>query len=304
MRDWTRPATSHDIVSTFAYHRPGTIAELWQLLAESAQGVKLLAGGTDLLVPVNKGTELPRVVIDLKRLDLLRSDISAVGGHLRVGALNVLTDLIGDPRIGRHFPALLEAAAAVGSVQIRNRATLVGNICNASPAADTAPALLVFGAVVNILGPRGERSVPLEEFFLGPGLTVLQPAEIVTSIDLPLPPEVNGSAFVRVTRRRGFDLGTVSVSCLLVPGAAARFGFGAVAPRPLLAVDDTITLGDPDADPTEQSEALDHLLEVSSPISDLRASRNYRLAMLASLSRRALQLAAQRLRSARNGAAA
>jgi len=143
-----------------------------------------------------------------------------------------------------------------------------------------------------------------QERVSGPAAEYFEPAEIVTSIDLPLPPEVNGSAFVRVTRRRGFDLGTVSVSCLLVPGAAARFGFGAVAPRPLLAVDDTITLGDPDADPTEQSEALDHLLEVSSPISDLRASRDYRLAMLASLSRRALQLAAQRLRSARNGAAA
>lgn len=289
-------------MSTFAYHRPESVEAFLRVLAESSGPIELLAGGTDVLVALNKGTRRPQAVVDLKRLDLLPSDIVELDGRLRVGALNVMTDLIADPRVRRHFEALVEAAEVVGSVQIRNRATLVGNVCNASPAADTVPALLVYGATVKVLSEHGEHAVPVAEFFTGPGATVLERGELVTSIELPLPREPRGASFLRVTRRRGFDLGTVSVACLVTPGAPARFGFGAVAARPVLAIDESGVLGPGSADPGPQDLALERLLALTSPISDIRGSADYRQAMLRTLSRRALELARERLATAANGA--
>jgi CO/xanthine dehydrogenase FAD-binding subunit len=275
-------------VSTFAYHRPESVEALRRVLAEAPGPVELLAGGTDVLVGITKETSRPAVVVDLKGLDVLRRDVEQVGGALRVGALCVLSDVIADARVQRDFEALVEAAAVVGSVQIRNRATLAGNVCNASPAADTAPALLVYGAHVNVLGEAGERAVPLEDFFLGPRSTALAPGELVTSIDLPLPAGPRGAAFVRIARRRGFDLGTVSVACLVGDDGSARFGFGAVAARPLLALHDGVL----------EDRAVERLVAAASPISDVRGSREYRLAMLASLVRRAHASASERLAAA------
>ena len=206
---------------SFAYASPGTMEELLSLLNEHGPAAKLLAGGTDLMVQLRSGRVLPRIVIDLKRVKTLRPDIVETGPParpcLRVGARTVMTDLIQDERVRRHFPALVEAAGVVGSVQIRNRATLAGNICNASPAADTAPALLVYDAIVNITGLHRARSVPLREFFTGPGRTVLERAEVVESIDLPLPAGPRGAAFGRMTRRRGVDLATINLCCLVKP---------------------------------------------------------------------------------------
>ena len=130
----------------------------------------------------------------------------------------------------------MEAARVVGSVQIRNRATLAGNICNASPAADTAPPLLAYGAVVYTRGIAGERRVPLQQFFTGPGRTVLGRDEIVTSIDLPLPTGPVGAAFMRLTRRRGVDLATLTVCCVMSGSGQMRVALGAVAPTPLLVI--------------------------------------------------------------------
>ena len=288
-------------MTPFAYHRPESIDAFRRVLAEAGDGVELLAGGTDVLVGLNKGTRRPAVLVDLKRLDVLRPEIEEVDGFVRVGALAVMSDLIADERVRRGFPALVESAVVVGSVQIRNRATLAGNVCNASPAADTVPALLVYGARVNVLGAAGGRTVPVAEFFIGPGETVLGHGELVTSIDLPVPSEPQGAAFVRVTRRRGFDLGTVSVACLVRRGAPVRFGLGAVAARPVLAVDESGVLGLPGADPEAAERALAELVAQTSPISDIRGSREYRLAMLASTSRRALAAALDRLAEREDG---
>jgi len=282
-------------VTTFAYHRPDTVEDLHRVLAETPGRVELLAGGTDVLVGVTKGTSRPEAIIDLKRVEVLSSTLESHNGALRVGALALLRDLIDDDRIQRDFEALVEAAAVVGSVQIRNRATLVGNVCNASPAADTIPTLLVYGARVNVLGADGERTVPLEEFFTGPGTTVLRLGDLVTSIDLPAPTGPRGAAFDRLTRRRGFDLGTVSVACLVAPGMPTRFGLGAVAPTPLFALDEWGVLGPSAGDPAAEDRALAELAACASPISDVRGSREYRLAMLAVLCRRVLALARARL---------
>ena len=180
----------------------------------------------------------PSVVVDLKRARGLESTIVQVGSSLRVGARSVMADLLADERVRTHFPALVEAARVVGSAQIRHRATLVGNICNASPAADTAPPLLVYDAAANIVGPAGARRVPVAEFFTGPGRTVLSRGEIVSSIDLPIPEGRTGAAFTRLTRRRGVDLASLTVSCLIKPSGGARLAFGAVAPTPVVIEDD------------------------------------------------------------------
>jgi carbon-monoxide dehydrogenase medium subunit len=221
----------------------------------------------------------PVTVVDLKKVSELRTGIVERDSLLRIGALTTMTALIRDSRVRRHFPALVQAASVVGSVQIRNRATLAGNICNASPAADTAPPLLVYGATVSIAGTAGCRSVPVGDFFTGPGRTVLQRGEIVESIDLPLPPRGLRAAFGRVTRRRGVDLATINLCCASEESGAVRLAYGAVGPRPFLVQGQT------------EEEAMERALAEASPISDVRGSREYRLAMLQVMTRRLLESA-------------
>jgi carbon-monoxide dehydrogenase medium subunit len=273
---------------SFHYVRPNSLDKVVELLGAHGAAARLLAGGTDLLVRFRLGHVRPTIVIDLKKADGLSADITEVGSSLRVGARVVMADLIADERIRRHFPALVEAARVVGSVQIRNRATLAGNICNASPAADTAPALLVYGALVNVIGPKGARQVPISNFFTGPGTTVLARDEIVASIDLPVPAAPVGAAFGRLTRRRGVDLATLNVCCLVPPSGQTRIALGAVAPRPLLIHDDN------------GGAMIDRAMAHTSPISDVRASREYRAAMLPVIIRRTLQIATDRLQRAQH----
>ena len=288
-------------MSTFKYYRPKRLEELWQLMTEYNNSFSLLAGGTDLLVRIRKGRTNSRALIDIKGVEELHGGVQEIQGGLRVGALALMSDLIDDNRLQRQFSALVEAMQWVGSVQIRNRATLAGNICNASPAADTAPALLVYGTHVNILGPLGERTLSLENFFLAPGRSALSPHEIVQSIDIPYPETPNGAAFLRLTRRRGFDLATVSVACLLIPDSGlVRFGLGAVAPTPRLAIDAAGVLSRTEDDLAAKESALRKLAEQASPISDVRASKEYRQAMLLALMRKSLHIASQRLNHLRS----
>jgi carbon-monoxide dehydrogenase medium subunit len=271
-------------VTSFDYLRPESLDDLLSLV-RTHPDARLLAGGTDLLVRLRKGSGFPHVVIDVKRVSALRADVTLVGGGVRIGARTVITDIIDSKLLREHFPALVEAGLVVGSVQIRNRATLVGNICNASPAADTAPPLLVYDAVVNVIGTTGSRALPLEQFFAGPGRNTLAPGELVESVDLPLPKQRTGSAFGRLTRRRGVDLAIVNLSCVARESGDVRFAFGAVGPRPF-------------AVNTRADAPLQDLLHHASPISDLRASADYRAAMLPVLARRTLAIAIDRLRNA------
>jgi CO/xanthine dehydrogenase FAD-binding subunit len=281
-------------MNTFAYAKPKTLQEAVDLLTEYGSQARLLTGGTDLLVRIRHRHITPRLVIDLKRITDMPRGIQWSDSAVRIGALTVMSDIVREARMHSQFPALVEAAAVVGSVQIRNRATLAGNICNASPAADTAPPLLVYGAVVHITGPQGERQEPLEEFFKGPGQTALQRGDIVTAISLPLPEEGSGAAFYRITRRRGVDLATVNGACLVRPSGQSTFAFGAAAPRPFLAHEPSGRLSDPKTPQAEKETLFRKLLEQASPISDVRASKEYRQAMLLVVARRALRIALAR----------
>lgn len=280
---------------SFAYARPESLNEALALLEEYGPGATVLAGGTDVVVRLRTGRTLPAIVVDLKRVAALHADIQETGSCLRVGARTVMADLIADARVRSRFPALAEAAHEVGSVQIRNRATIAGNICNASPAADTAPALLVYEAVVNLISAAGTRSVPLDHFFTGPGRTVVQRGELVESIDLPFPLGRQGAAFARATRRRGVDLATVNIACLVKESGKVLIAYGAVAPTPILVSDESGKLADQACSKKKKIAVLERTLSHATPISDVRATDVYRRALLRVMSRRVLESAIVRL---------
>lgn len=272
----------------FEYARPQTLAEAIALLEHEGDRARVLAGGTDLIIRLRDRTLTPAVVVDIKRIPEMAPLISEVDGVVRVSAGTVMTDIHDSALMQRWFPALVEAARFVGSVQIRNRATLVGNICNASPAADTAPPQLVYGAVVVCAGPGGERRIPLDEFFVRSGVTTLGVAELVTAIEFPKPTQDVGAAFQRRTRRRGHDLASVTVAVALSTGEA-RLAFGSLGPRPRLLV------GGPDS----AEELLERTVSEATPSpTSMRAGPEYRLAMLRVLGRRAIDAARASLRGA------
>jgi carbon-monoxide dehydrogenase medium subunit len=268
----------------FAYARPETLDEAISLLDEYGSDARVLAGGTDLIIRLRDRTLTPTVVVDVKRIPDLAPSIKRVDGVLRFSAGTTMTDVFEHPFVRSTFPALADAASIIGSVQIRNRATLVGNQCNASPAADTAPVLLVFGALLVVAGTSGERRVQLNDFFVRSGVTTLQPGELVTAIEVPIPSAPAGSAFARRTRRRGHDLASVTMAVSVATGGATRLAYGSVGPRPLVFASDA---GEP---PLEEWFAA----ATPSPTS-MRASAEYRHAMLRVLAERALASARARL---------
>ena len=281
---------------TFAYERPVTVDEAVMLLDAHGPEARILAGGTDLIIRLRDGSLQPSLVVDVKRIPELQGGIDVRADVASISAGTVMTDVAAHPDMRRHFPALVEAAEVVGSVQIRNRATLAGNVCNASPAADTAPPLLVYGAVLVIAGPTGQRRLALDDFFVSSGRTTLGRGELVTAIELPLPARAMGATHVRRTRRRGHDLASVTLCCAVDDARVTRIAYGSVGPRPYLVVDESGLLADPGASEAERAVTLERLLAAANPSPrSMRASPEYRLAMLHLLARRALRTATTRL---------
>lgn len=279
----------------FAYEWPTSLATAIALLAERGPDARPLAGGTDLIIRLRERTIQPSVVMDIKRIAELDDAIREDGDSRVIGARVSMTTLAKDPGILRDHQALAEAAAVVGSVQIRNRATLAGNICNASPAADTAPALLVDDATVVVAGSAGTRRIPIDVFFVRSGVTTLAPDELVTAIELPRPAGRRGSVHLRRTRRRGHDLASVTLACSVADDDVTRIAYGSLGPRPLLVVDDTGELADATASEDAKRRRLRELFADASPsVTSMRASPEYRLAMLHVLGPRAVAAAIAR----------
>jgi CO/xanthine dehydrogenase FAD-binding subunit len=280
----------------FAYERPTKLAEAVALLADPAAEARPLAGGTDLIIRLRDGTLRPRTVVDVKAIDEIDDGIREIDGVLTVGARATMTTIAADERIQRDFLALAEAALVVGSVQIRNRATLAGNIANASPAADTVPALLVYDATVVVAGPTGSRRIPIDDVFIRSGVTTLAAGELITAIELPLPTFRPGAVHVRRTRRRGHDLASVTLACAILDDGTTRLAYGSLGPRPLLVVDETGVLADRAATDDAKRKRFEELFVDASPSpNSMRASPDYRLAMLHVLGMRAVGTALQRL---------
>ena len=283
---------------TFDYERPDMLADALALMADADGAARPLAGGTDLIIRIRDGSIRPRTVVDVKGIAEFSRDIRIEDGWLRIGARTTMTDLLRDDRIRRDYTALAEAAAYVGSVQIRNRATLAGNICNASPAADTAPALLAFEARVVAVGQRGRRVIPLDDFFVRSGVTTLAPGELVEAIEMPVRSGRRGSVHARRTRRRGHDLASVTLAVTIDEDGVTRVSYGSVGPRPVLAIDDTGLLADPAAGDDAVRDRLDELFAAAAPSpTSMRASPEYRLAMLRVMGLRAIRDARKRIAS-------
>ncbi len=272
------------------YRRPDNVEDVVRTLSDAEGNGRLLVGGTDLLVAVRRRPLDPLVLVDLKAVADLPPAIEVTEAAVRFGPTATMSDLAADSRLAAMFPALVAASRVVGSLAIRNRASLIGNICNASPAGDTAPALLIYGARVTIVGRAGERTIPLSQFFVGPGLTTCGPDEFVLRVDLPRPADGYRSAFERLTRRRGVDLATVSVAAGVSAEGSITLGLGAVGPTPLL-TETAAAVDLEDVDAVEQ--AVKQLIGIATPISDLRSGREYRQAMIAVLARRAVSAAAR-----------
>ena len=282
----------------FAYERPTRIDDVIAILAERGTDARLLAGGTDLIIRLRDGTTQPQVVVDVKRVTDLDGEIRDSDQSVRIGALATMTAIADHAQIRQDFAALAEAALVVGSVQIRNRATLAGNICNASPAADTLPALLVYGARVELTGPDGVRTLPVDDVLVRSEVTTLARGELVTAIELPLPTAPRGAVHLRQTRRRGHDLASVTLACSVSSDGVTRFAYGSLGPRPLLVVDDSGLLADPAAPDAAKGRRLDELFVDASPSArSMRASPDYRMAMLRVLGLRGVAAATARLRA-------
>ena len=249
----------------FTYERPGDLREVIGLLVAHGPAARPLAGGTDLIIRLRDRTIDAGMVVDVKRVPELAPGIRDERERLAIGAGTVMTDIAQDAIIRTRFAALAEAALVVGSVQIRNRATLAGNICNASPAADTAPALLVYGAEVVVAGPEGTRRIPIDEWFVRSGVTTLREGELVTSIELPLVDGPVGATHVRRTRRRGHDLASVTLACAVRPGVAVALAYGSVGPRPWLVTDESGTLSDPGSSAEARLAVLHGMFEAATP---------------------------------------
>ncbi|MGH2456384.1 MAG: FAD binding domain-containing protein [Candidatus Limnocylindria bacterium] len=280
----------------FRYERPSTLAEAVDLLFRHGAQAQIIAGGTDLMIGLRDRTIRPEVVLDLKRLPELEPRIHVIDGRLSITAGTVMSDIETDATIAEHFPALAEAAAVVGSVQIRNRATLAGNLCNASPAADTAPPLLVYQADVLAFGPTGPRRIPISDFFVRSRQTTLERGELVTAVELPMPARPLAAAYMRLTRRRGTDLASITLCCGVDRAGITRVAYGSVGPRPLAFVDESGVLADPSAPDGAKAPILEAMLAAATPSArSVRASPEYRLAMLRVLAMRALRAAISRL---------
>ena len=287
----------------FAYERPESLAEATRLLVDAGDGARVLAGGTDLVVGLRDDSLRPDLVVDLKWIEEFSGEsIFVRDGLFTFSALATMSQVEHDTRVLGQLPALAEAARVVGSTQIRNRATLAGNICNGSPAADTAPPQLLYGAVMVIAGPDGERRQSVDEFMLGarrPGpdtrVVDLRSGELVTAIEIPVPPADFSAAYTRLVRRKGTDLASITLGVSVDGDDVTQVAYGSVGPRAFLTRDDSGVLADPTAEQAQRAAILDELLSQATPSPrSIRAGPDYRLAMLPVLAERALDAALAR----------
>jgi CO/xanthine dehydrogenase FAD-binding subunit len=274
----------------FEYVRAQTRADLEHLLDETRGTI--IAGGTDLIIMMQAGLVSPHLVIDISRLHDLRY-IHTDGTHIHIGPLTTHTDLVASPLIRTYAPILSQAAATIGAIQIRNRGTVGGNLANASPAADTVPALLALDAHVVLRSKKGERDIPVGQFFLGPGKTVRESDEYISDLWFPIPPPDARGTYIKVGRRKAQAIAIVSVGLQVQQQdhrvTWARITLGAVAPTVIRATAAEATLL---AQPVS-ADLFERVAEVAAgearPISDIRASADYRRRLVRVWVRRALE---------------
>ena len=281
-------------MKNFEFFEPTTLAEASRLFAE--EHTQLLAGGTDLVIGMKALTETPQSVISLQKIPGLAGITAEADDSISIGAMTKVRSVELSAEILRHHTALAEGAAEIGSIQIRNLATIGGNIAHASPAADTVAGLLVADAQVDIASAEGERTVPIHALFTGPGQTVLSPGEIITRFRLPSP--ASGSHYIKHKIREVMDLAFIGVAAAVNIDNGlitdARIGLAAVAPTPIRATEAEDLLKGSELTAERLAQAGEAAAAAASPISDLRCSAEHRREMVDVLTRRTVQTAVAR----------
>lgn len=285
---------AHPELPEFDYIRPATLTDASRFLAEHAGEARPLLGGTDIFVRMRDGVWQDKYLVDVKNLDGTSQLHFDPQRGLTLGAAVNMNQVMAAPEVQTHYPLLAEACRWVASYQLRSRATIAGNICNASPAGDTIGACIALDAVLNVHGLAGMRQAPLEGFFLGPGKTVLKGGDIVTSIFFPLPPQGGAGAYLKLGRNNWGDLSIVGVTAFGSPDAALKSGWrfrivlASVAPVPLVAYSAQDHLAEHDPGPQTFKEAARLAEQACTPIDDVRGSARYRKLMVGRLTEKAL----------------
>jgi len=291
-------------ISDFEYHVPKNVKEVLELLDAYGEKAKVIAGGTDLIPKMKGGALHPSHVISLKEVDELNYIKYDEKEGLDFGCMATIREIENHPVIREKYKALADGTCCIASTQIRNRGTVVGNICNAVPSADSAPALLALGAKVVIKSVKGERVVPIDDFFVHVCKTVLEPNELVTNVVIPVLPAGTGSVYYKYAVRKALDLAMVGVAAMVTMEGDickdARIALGAVAITPKRApVAEEIIIGQKLTDELVEEAAHCASGNECSPITDMRATRDYRSEMVRILTRDAINEASGRKKPVR-----
>ena len=284
-------------IPKFQYHSPESLDEALSLLAELENATPVI-GGTDLMIAMRNGVSIPDHIVDLNKISELNY-VKAVDGIIMIGATVTHAEVANSP-IAAKIPSLVDSVSRIGSPQIRNRGTITGNICNASPAADSAPPLLVHMAEVEIQSLDGKRTIPIADLFAGPKINSLQPGELLTEIRIPVPPAGSSSSFKRIGRRKAFTLSVVSSAAYIqMEGETctdAKVAFGSVAITPIRVPEAESLLSGSKLDEETVKMASDAVYEAVKPITDVRGTAEYRKDMCPVLMRRAIKQCMERMR--------
>ncbi|MFQ5826598.1 MAG: FAD binding domain-containing protein [Dehalococcoidia bacterium] len=291
----------------FDYFEPSTLDEATAFLLREGEKARVLAGGTDLLPLLKQRAIRPRYLVNIKRISHLDSISHVDGGGLRIGALTTIRTLETSAPLRDGWGMVAQAAGHLGSVQVRNIATVGGNLCHGVPSAETAPALIALSAEAALSGPQGRRSLPLEDFFTGPGTTVLGAGELLAELLLPPPPSPSGGVYLKLSPRGAMDIAVVGVAAWIAldgrDGSCrdCRLVLGAVAPTPFRVKRAEDVLRGEKVTERLIDAAARTAMEESRPISDVRASAEYRREMVGVLTRRALSQALEMARQRTTG---
>ena len=287
-------------MQAFEYAAPESAEEVVKLLTGKNGDARILAGGTDLIVQLREGRRQAKLVVDIKNIPELTQVTFDPKNGLCIGSAASCSQICNDANVCNHYPGLVDGIQLIGGVQIQNRASVGGNLCNASPAADSIPALIVHEAVCHITGPNGSRTLPVEEFCIAPGKNAMQSGEFLISITIPTPKEKFGSGYLRFIPRNEMDIAVVGAGASVVLDAdgkrfgSARIALGAVAPTPLLATDAGAFLAGKAITHENVEEAARMAQSIAKPITDLRGTAEHRKHLVAVLVERALDKAIER----------
>jgi carbon-monoxide dehydrogenase medium subunit len=290
-------------LQAFDYVRASSVDEVVSILARHGDQARVLCGGTDLLVALREGRRQAKVVVDIKGLPETTELSYDPANGLRLGAAVPCHRIYDNKAVARAYPGLIDAASLIGGIQIQGRASIGGNLCNASPAADSIPALIVHSATCTIAGPKGRRDLPVENFCVAPGRSVLQNGEFLVHMHMPAPKPGFGAAYLRFIPRNEMDIAVVGVGASVMLDASrtkfvsARIALGAVAPTPLFVSEAGAAL----AGQPVSNAAIENTARIAQgaarPITDMRGTAEYRKHLVAVLTRRVLAQAIERAKA-------